>query len=47
MFSNHIIGEKAPILKKNLLKELRVGTYGCFKEKTKMPNNVIIFNLHY
>lgn len=37
---NYIIGEKAPILKKNLLKELRKGNFDRFKEKNALANHL-------
>ncbi|SNR56401.1 S41 family peptidase [Lutibacter flavus] len=37
---NYIIGEKAPMLKKNLLKELRKGNLDHFKEKNALANHL-------
>lgn len=37
---NYIIGEKAPMLKKNLLKELKEGNYDRFKEKNELANHL-------
>jgi len=37
---NYIIGEKAPMLKKNLLKELRKGNFDRFKEKNALANHL-------
>lgn len=37
---NYIIGEKAPMLKKNLLKELRKGNLDRFKEKNALANHL-------
>jgi len=37
---NYIIGEKAPMLKKNLLKELKEGNFDRFKEKNALANHL-------
>ncbi|PTL99118.1 MAG: hypothetical protein DA407_17050, partial [Bacteroidetes bacterium] len=37
---NYIIAEKAPMLKKNLLKELRKGNFDGFKEKNALADHL-------